>query len=234
MARIARIVVPGLPHHVTQRGNHRATIFFGEGDYALYKRYLAEEAEKAGIEIWAWCLMPNHTHMVLVPSDEKGLARAMGRLHWRYAKFVNARAKRTGHLFQERFGSVVLDGAHLIAALAYVDTNPVRARLVRRAEDWPWSSARTHLGRGDDGLTRSEAVAPIVPDFRDLLASPDDRPEFKTLRKAELIGRPAGDAAFVAMLESRLDRGLKQGKRGRPRKSVTGTDFPASPTVASE
>ena len=234
MARIARIVVPGLPHHVTQRGNHRATIFFGEGDYALYKRYLAEEAEggRRGVG-----LLPDAEPCAPHPrAPRRGRPRPRHRRGppRRYTAFVNARARQTGHLFQSRFASAAMDEAHLMAAFIYVALNPVRARLVARAEDWPWSSARTWLGLGDDGLTRLDAVAPVVPDFRDLLASPDDRPEFKILRKAELIGRPAGDAGFVAMLESRLDRGLKQGKRGRPRKSVTGTDFPASPTVASE
>ena len=135
MARLARLVVPGLPHHVTQRGNRRAPTFFEEGDYALYRDMLAEAAGKAHTEIWAYCLMPNHVHVILVPSDEDGLRRTFADLHRRYTGFVNARARTTGHLWQGRYGSVVMDEAHLHNAIRYVSLNPVRARLVKRARD---------------------------------------------------------------------------------------------------
>ena len=118
MTRIARIVAPGLPHHVTQRGNHRAAMFFESGDYRLYRDLLAAETRAAHVAVWAWVLMPNHVHLILVPTDETGLAGALGRVHRRYAAYVNARARRTGHLVQERFGSVVMDEAHLMAGLA--------------------------------------------------------------------------------------------------------------------
>ena len=135
MTRIARIVAPGLPHHVTQRGNHRAAMFFEAGDSRLYRDLLAAETRAAHVAVWAWVLMPNHVHLILVPTDETGLAGALGRVHRRYAAYVNARARRTGHLVQERFGSVVMDEAHLMAGLRYVALNPVRARLVAKAED---------------------------------------------------------------------------------------------------
>ncbi|MFN0194912.1 MAG: transposase [Aestuariivirga sp.] len=214
MSRIARIVVPGLPHHVTQRGNHRAAIFFEDGDYALYRDLLAHEARRAGVAVWAWCLMPNHVHLILVPGNEAGLAQALGRTHRRYAGFVNARARRTGHLFQERFASAAMDEAHLLACLAYVSLNPVRARLVDRAEDWPWSSVRAHLGLGDDGLTDAAPALDRVPRFRDLLDGPADPPHFACLRQAEVIGRPLGDRDFVLALEGKLGRKLLPEKRG--------------------
>lgn len=118
MSRIARIVAPGLPHHVTQRGNHRAAIFFEDGDYALYRDILAGESGKAGVAVWAWCLVPNHVHLLVVPADEGGFARALGHTHRRYAGFVNAQARRTGNLFWERFSSTPMDEEHLLAALA--------------------------------------------------------------------------------------------------------------------
>ena len=140
MTRIARAVVPGLPHHVTQRGNRRERVFFEEGDYALYRDWLGESCRRFGVEVWAYCQMPNHVHLILTPEDGEGLALALSRAHRLYAGFVNARARQTGHLFQGRFGSVALDEEHLMNAARYVALNPVRARLVQRAEDWPHSS----------------------------------------------------------------------------------------------
>jgi putative transposase len=140
MARLARLVVPGLPHHVTQRGNGRARTFFEDEDYALCRDLLAQACAEARVEVWAWCLMPNHVHLILVPADEDGLRRALSRTHRAYAGIIHARRKRTGHFWQGRFGSVVMDEAHLVAAVRYVSLNPVRARLVARARDWRWSS----------------------------------------------------------------------------------------------
>jgi putative transposase len=109
MARLARVIIPDLPHHVTQRGNRREPIFFEDGDAELYRDLLAEQAAKAGVEVWAYCLMPNHVHLVLVPRDEGGMAQAIGAAHRRWANFVNARGRWRGHLFDGRFASVAMD-----------------------------------------------------------------------------------------------------------------------------
>jgi REP element-mobilizing transposase RayT len=145
MARLARVVIPGVPHHVTQRGNNRGRTFFDDGDYALYLDMLAESSARARTAVWAYCLMPNHVHIILEPSDTDGLRRTFADLHRRYTSFINVRARTTGHLWQGRYGSVTMDEAHLINAVRYVTLNPVRARLVARAAAWPWSSARAHL-----------------------------------------------------------------------------------------
>jgi putative transposase len=136
MTRLARIVIAGLPHHVTQRGNRREALFFQDGDHEVYRDLLAEQARKAGVEVWAYCLMPNHVHLILTPKMSDGLGDAVGETHRRYTNFINARGRWTGHLFQSRFSSVAMDEAHLMAAVCYVSLNPVRARLVARAEDW--------------------------------------------------------------------------------------------------
>lgn len=120
MARLPRIVVPGLAHHVTQRGNRRAQTFFEEEDYQLYKDLLAEAAEKAGAEIWAYCLMPNHVHLIVTPDDPDGLRRTFADAHRRYTGYINARLRVTGHLWQGRFGSVVMDEQHLEHAVRCV------------------------------------------------------------------------------------------------------------------
>jgi len=224
MARLARVVIPGLPHHVTQRGNGRARTFFGDADYALYRDLLAEHCRAADVAVWAWCLMPNHVHLILVPSDADGLRRALAAVHRRYAGVIHARRKRTGHFWQGRFGAAAMDEAHLAAALRYVSLNPVRARLVERARDWRWSSTRAHLFGKSDGITALKPIRERFPRFADLL---DDEPEtdlFDRLRAAESIGRPLGDDRFLARIERLTARTLRPGKRGpKPKASADET-----------
>ena len=214
MARLARVVAPDHPHHVTQRGNGRARTFFDERDYALYRDLLAENCRAADVDVWAWCLMPNHVHLILVPSDPDGLRRALARVHRTYAGIIQARRKRSGHFWQGRFGAVAMDEPHLAAALRYVALNPVRARLVERARDWRWSSARAHLRGKADGITALKPIRDRFPDFADLLATEPDTDIVGRLRAAETIGRPLGDHRFLARLERLTGRTLKPGKRG--------------------
>jgi putative transposase len=214
MARLARVVLPGHPHHVTQRGNGRARTFFGDPDYALYRDLLAENCRAADVEVWAWCLMPNHVHLILVPSDADGLRRALARVHRAYAGIIQARRKRTGHFWQGRFGAVAMDEEHLAAAMRYVSLNPVRARLVDRAQDWRWSSTRAHLRGKDDGLTTLAPIKDRFPRFADLLTIEPEAELFAHLRAAESIGRPLGNDGFLARLERLTRRTLKPGRRG--------------------
>ncbi len=215
MARLARVVIPGLAHQVTQRGDGGARTFFSDTDYQLYKTLLAEHCAAAGVEVWGWVLMPNHVHLILVPQDGDGLRRALAPVHRRYAGHVHAREKRTGHFWQGRFGAVAMDDDHLAAALIYVTMNPVRARLCVRPTDWRWSSVHAHLGLiADDGVT---AVAPVLerfPDLADRIAAGEDREASARLRKAERIGRPVGTPAFIANLERQTARRLFAAKRG--------------------
>jgi putative transposase len=224
MARLARVVVPGLPHHVTQRGSGRARVFFGEGDYRLYRDLLAEHCRAAGVEVWAWCLMPNRVHLILVPADEDGLRRALARVNRRYAGIVNARRKRRGHFWQGRFGSVAMDEAHLAAAVRYLALNPVRARLVSRAQDWRWSSVRAHLSGRDDGLTARRPVLERFAPFRAFLDRPGDAAALARLRAAESIGRPVGEPGFLARLERLTRRKLRPARRGpKPKPAAAAT-----------
>jgi len=220
MARLARVVAPGLPHHVTQRGNGRARTFFDDGDYRSYRDLLGESCRAAEVEIWSWCLMPNHVHLILVPSDEDGLRRALAPVHRRYAGIVHARRRRTGHFWQGRFGAVAMDEEHLAAALRYVALNPVRARLVERAQDWRWSSTRALLSGKDDGLTAITPVQARFPRFSDLLELGPDQAAFERLRQAESIGRPLGDAVSLKRVEKATGRRLRPGKRGPKSKAA--------------
>lgn len=218
MARLARAVFPGLPHHVTQRGNGRAQTFFDDADYADYRSLLREHCAAASVAVWAWCLMPNHVHLILVPADQDGLRRALSRVHRVYAGRIHERLRRTGHFWQGRFGCVAMDEAHLCAAFRYVALNPVRAGLVKRAHEWPWSSARAQLGLAEDALTVTSATRERVADFAQLLATAEDDEETARLRRAETIGRPIGSTEFLRELERRYDRKLEPAKRGRATK----------------
>src|SRR5258708_35178137 len=206
MARLARVVIPDHPHHVTQRGNGRARTFFGDPDYALYRDLLAENCRTAGVQVWAWCLMPNHVHRILVPSDPDGLRRALARVHRRDAGLIRARRKRSGHFWQGRFGAAAMDEAHLAAALRYVSLNPVRARLVQRAQDWRWSSTRAHLRGKDDGLTALAPIRDRFSHFADLLAGEPETDLFAPPLAAEPIGRPLGADACVPRSDRRTVR----------------------------
>ena len=215
MARLARIVVPGVPHHVTARGNRREPIFFERGDQDIYLDLLAEQTRKARVEVWAYCLMPNHVHLIAAPETAGGLALALGAAHRRWANFINARGRWRGHLFDGRFASVAMDEGHLMAAVRYVALNPVRARLAPRAVDWPWSSARAHLAGEDDGLVSVRPVLDRVERFADLIETDPDDPAFTVIRTAENTGRPLGNADFSAGLERILGRPIARRAPGR-------------------
>ncbi len=190
-------------------------MFFGDGDYAAYKVLLAEGCAAAGVEIWAWCLMPNHVHLILAPGDEGGLRRALGEAHRGYSRRVNFREGWRGFLWQGRFASVPMDETHLLAAVRYVELNPVRARLTPRAEDWLWSSARAHLAGRDDDVTKVAPLLERVGDWAGFLAQGLDPQRHAAIRAGERTGRPLGGPAFVADIEHRLGRTLARQKPGR-------------------
>lgn len=217
MPRTARFVVPGLPHHVTQRANRRQRVFFSDADYRLYRNLLQRECSAAGTEVWAWCLMPNHVHLVLVPAVEDGLRLALAKVHWRYAGHVNMREDWRGHLWQSRFASFPMDEAHLHACVRYVELNPVRAGLAARPEDWPWSSARAHLGLVGDDLTALAPMRQRVEDWRAYLGMGLAAAEGEAIRAAERTCRPLGAAAFLDRVAAATGRDVRPPRRGRPR-----------------
>ena len=214
MARLARVVATGLPHHVTQRGNRSQQVFFGDGDYAAYRDLLAESCRRAGVAVWAYCLMPNHVHLILTPSDPDGLRAALGETHRRYTSHVNLREGWRGYLWQGRFASFPIDEGYLLACVRYTEMNPVRAGLARRAADWRWSSARAHLAGRDDGLVAVEPLLTLVPDWSAFLADGLADAERDRIRAAERTGRPLGAPGFVERLETHLGRPLARLKPG--------------------
>jgi putative transposase len=219
MARIARVVIPHVPHHVTQRGNRRLPTFLREDDYRAYIGMMADWCKHCGVEVWAYCLMPNHVHLIAVPQTETALARAIGEAHRRYTRRVNQREGWQGHLWQSRFGSCPVDDTHLYAAVQYVEQNPVRAGLAARAEDYHWSSARAHLAGRDDHLVR---VAPLLerwPGWREMLNVELTAESIEGLRRHERTGRPLGSEQFVAKCEAAVSRELRPKSPGRPRQA---------------
>ena len=213
MTRIPRLVVPGVAHHVTQRGNRRQTTFFRPFDYEVYRELLAEQCEKESVSIWTYCLIPNHVHLIAVPSSPQGLARAFGEAHRRYTTMVNRREGWTGCLWQGRFASFAMDEPHLFAAIRYVLMNPVRAGLAERAADWPYSSARAHLGQGSDDLVDTAALAGRIANWDALLTNSPTWSERSRLRRHESNGRPLGEDRFLAEIAAVTGRDLRQEAR---------------------
>jgi putative transposase len=208
----------GVPHHVIQRGNRRECVFFSQGNRLAYLRLLRIHAERHAIQIVAYCLMPNHVHLILVPSREDGLHRAIGSVHGQYAQLINKLRDQKGHFWQGRFFSSPLDSDYFVNAVRYVELNPVRAGLVARAEDFSWSSAAAHCGiRGDplvDSRPRSILFAGIA-DWSGWLAEGVAEDSIAVLRKHARQNLPCGSQQFVTQLEQAAGRSLQYRPAGR-------------------
>ncbi len=220
MSRVARVVVPGFAHHVTQRGNRRADVFETDGDRKAYLGYLKRYGDKHGLEVWAYCLMTNHIHLVVVPRRADSLGLTLRDAHTVYAMHFNGRTHMTGHVWQGRFCSCPLDETHLWAAVRYVERNPVRAGLVERAEEYAWSSAAAHCGLRPDGVLSEEfPPAGVIQDWRAWLHEGEEDDSVERIRRDTKTGRPCGSASFLVQLEHLLRRTLRPGTRGRKPKS---------------
>ena len=219
MARIARAVAPGIPHHVTQRGNRRQQTFFNDEDYQSYLGLMSEWCMKFQVETWAYCLMPNHIHLIVVPETKDGLNQAIGEAHRRYTRRINFREGWRGHLWQGRFSSFSMDEGYLLACTRYVELNPVRAGLVKKPEDWHWSSAGPHMKGKDDILVKTKPLLEMVnKPWEDFLAIDAQEPEIALFRKHERTGRPLGVDSFIGTMELLLGRKLKPQKPGPKKK----------------
>lgn len=216
MARIARLVVPGYPHHVTQRGNRRQKTFFCTRDYLFYLNLIAVAKGKSGCDIWAYCLMPNHVHFVVVPEHKDSLALLFREAHRRYTQKINLREEWRGHLWQERFHSSVMDERHLDATVRYVELNPVVAGLCEAASKWRWSSVHAHLAGVDDELVSAEPMLERFPDWPGYLNEAQSSETLENVRRHTRTGRPLGDGSFIEKLEGLTGRSLKPQKPGPP------------------
>ncbi len=214
MARLARVVIPGIPHHIIQRGNRRQQTFFNDADYLEYIDLMSHWCKYYGVDIWAYCLMPNHAHLIAIPSGEDGLKLAIGEAHRRYSRMINFRNNWRGHLWQGRFSSYPMDENYTLAAARYIEMNPVRAGLVESVREYPYSSARAHLDNRNDKLVNAKALLDIVGNWPDFLQVAEDDNRLKDLRSHENTGRPLGTNKFISRLESKVGRTLARKKPG--------------------
>ena len=211
------MVVPGFPHHITQRGNRRQQTFFCDGDYRAYLGLMSRWCRQSGVEIWSYCLMPNHIHLIAVPVTGESLHEAIAEAHRRYARMINFREGWRGFLWQGRFQSYPMDEHYVLAAARYIEQNPVRAKLVKEAWEYPWSSARANMEGEDDSLVKVGPILEMVGDWKKFLAGEATADEAKQLRQYEQTDRPLGNAQFIRQLEQltgRMLRKLKPGPKG--------------------
>jgi len=230
MPRRPRFVDPGVPHHVTQRGNNRQDVFFSEQDRIRYVQMLREYSRRHDVRILAWCVMTNHVHLIMVPGTSGSLALALGQAHSQYSLEHNRHHGRIGHLWQNRFFSCPLEPSHLLSAMRYVELNPVRAKMAAEAWDWRWSSARAHtlLHAHDDLLDwpwrdwmeEARLGAWSCADWKATLLAPAPDEELDRMRRAIKLGEPLGSDEFVMDLEAKAGRPLRVGERGRPPKKT--------------
>ena len=222
MARLPRVVIVDVPHHVTQRGNSRQVIFSSDADRFTYLELLRQHCELYRLSLLGYCLMSNHVHLIVVPRTAPSLAQALKHTHGRYATYWNARQSSSGHVWQGRFYSCPLDESHLWTALRYVELNPVRTAMVDAPEKWRWSSAAAHCGAAAQSWLELQLWRArwTVEEWTRYLAAGESPAEVTALRRFTHTGRPLGNAAFVAQLEQSTLRLLAPRKRGRRQKLV--------------
>jgi len=220
MPRIARIVIPDVAYHITQRGNNRQDVFFVDDDRRVYLAFLSEYAREFGLDVVGYCLMTNHVHLVAVAKREDSLALTIGRTDLRYTQYVNRLHRRSGHLWQNRFYSCGLDDRHAVAALRYIEQNPVRAKIVRKPWRYGWSSASAHLGGKDpSGLLDLSAWAKdwTPGQWRRMLTQSLAEETVEGIRRHTSRGRPLGSDRFLSKVERFLGRRVRPLPVGRPK-----------------
>lgn len=220
MPRIARLCAEEYPHHITQRGNNKGQVFFDNEDRRFYLDVLKRYIDKYGLKIWAYCLMGNHVHILAVPKDASSLAKGIGGANLLYTQYVNRKYNRSGRLWQNRFFSTIVEEEPYLWAVArYIERNPVRAKLVKKAEEYEWSSARAHvLGVKDDVLAENDWLdEKEMKSYREFLRK-DDNKVNTSIRLATSTGRPLGSEDFMKKLEKMFERDILPKKGGRPKK----------------
>ena len=221
MPRIARIIATGYPHHITQRGNNRATVFFDDEDRQTYLKLLSRYSQKYHISIWAYCLMGNHIHLLAVPETETALSRGIGLTNLMYTQYLNRKLKQSGRIWQNRFFSCVVENDQYLWSVArYIERNPLKIALAASAELYQWSSAKAHITGTNDPLL--DATSWLSPQERSAYANfviYEDEETDNAIRRATRTGRPYGTDQFIDQLEFRLNQPLRPRKPGRPQKT---------------
>lgn len=211
---MARVIIPDIPHHIIQRGNRRQPVFFSDDDRKAYLDYLCLHAKPAGISIWAYCLMHNHVHLIAVPKHKTSFADGFSESHKRYSRRINFRENWRGHLWEGRFKSYPLAESHLYAAMRYVERNPVRAKIVKQAWEYPWSSAQIHVNKVKDKIIDNCFIIDEIKDWAQYIAEADADNDLILFRKHSNTGRPLGDMKFIDLMEKISGRILHRKKTG--------------------
>ncbi|MBU0605414.1 MAG: transposase [Candidatus Omnitrophica bacterium] len=219
MARIARVIVPEFPHHIIQRGNRRQQVFFNEGDYSEYLRLLNSYSQRFKVDILAYCLMPNHVHLITTPHEGGSLSQAVGETHRNYTRFINFREKWRGYLWQGRFSSYVLDEKYLLAAIRYILLNPVKAKIVKKPWDYKWSSARHHMKVENNFMIKDSLLRELVGDWKNFLDTAPEEDDVRLMQLHERTGRPLGCNSFIKKLETLLNVNLQKRRAGRKKRN---------------
>ena len=223
MPRIARVVAVGYPHHITQRGNDRQKIFTSDADWKKDLSLLKDKSKRYGLVILAYCLMPNHVHIIVIPKKEDSVGRVFKYAHMQYSQYYNEKIHTTGHLFQGRFFSSIMDELHTMACARYIERNPVRAKMVQKPHLWEWSSAKAHCGINKYDELEVNKLFDYIEEtqktWKAFIEMPDSPDEIKEIRDRTRKGRPLGDNSFIEKLEIKLNRFLKPKPKGGPRKS---------------
>lgn len=221
MPRTARIVVPVYPFHVTQRGNNKQNIFSDDMDREIYLSYLHKYSKEYKLKLYAYCLMDNHVHFIAVPKKEESLSKTLSNAHHRYSQYYNKKMKYIGHLWQGRYYSCLLDKNHILMAIRYVERNPVRAGIVRKAWRYKWSSAGYHTGRTDTQIELADITKYIDMDnteWIEYLEETEDKEDLTNIREHTMKGKPLGGIRFIKRIGDKLGRTLTTRPRGRPKK----------------
>ncbi len=221
MSRIQRIEIIDYPYHVIQRGNRNQNVFIKEGDKEKYLDILKIQIDLFGLEVWAYCLMDNHVHLIVVPKIKGSLVSCISQTHWLYTRMINFRENWKGFLWQGRFKSYPMDERYLWAAVRYVERNPVRAGIVERAEDYRWSSAKFHVNNRVDDILSRFYLMDEIKDWRVYLSEHEDQEDLRFLRSHQGTGRPLGSELFINDLQIKAGRVLIKRKPG-PKVKVVG------------
>jgi putative transposase len=232
MARLPRLSLPGYPHHVIQRGNNRQAIFSSAADYQTLLGLIDENAKKFGVAVHAYVLMGNHFHLLATPESTEALPKMMQAVGRRYVRYFNDSQGRSGTLWEGRYRSTVIQTeSYLLACMAYIDLNPVRAGLVAEARDYPWSSHAHYVGLRSDKLVTPPALfwklgnTPFAREaaYADRVHAGVSTEQQLALTQSVLSGWALGDADFVADLQKKTPRRVSKTQAGRPiRQPVAG------------
>ena len=225
MARLPRLTVPGYPHHIIQRGNNRQAIFASTADYQMLLDLMAENAQKFDVAVHAYVLMSNHFHLLATPQTANGLPQMLQAVGRRYVRYFNDRQGRSGTLWEGRYRSTLIETArYLLACMAYIDLNPVRAGMVAEVKDYPWSSHGHYAGLRADNLVTPHPLfwtlgnTPFAREaaYAELVRAGISPAQQSALTRSVLSGWALGDEKFVADLQKRTDRRVQKNRPGRP------------------